>query len=79
MDIREPNRLNPIEEQISRLREVWNALNNFFRKVESYKDTPFVAVNPEKSKKEIEEALIEFNHLPPKFRNHEAAEIDKKD
>ena len=78
MDIGDPNRLNPIEEQIASLREVWNALNNIFSRVESYKDTPFVAVNPEKTKKEIEEALIEINNLPPKIRNYEAAEIVKK-
>ena len=52
MDIRDPNRLNPIEEQISSLREVWKALNNIL----SYKDNLFIAVNPEKTKKEIEEA-----------------------
>ena len=45
MDIRDPNRLNPIEEQISSLREVWNTLNNIL----NYKDTLFVAVNPEKN------------------------------
>ena len=60
MDIGDPNRLNPIEEQIASLREVWNALNNIFSRVESYKDTPFVAVNPEKTKKEIEEALLKL-------------------
>ena len=55
MDVGESNRLNPIEEQISSLREVCNALNNNL----SYRDTPFVALNPEKTKKESEEALIE--------------------
>ena len=75
LDIRDPNRLNPIEEQISSLREVWKALNNIL----SYKDNLFIAVNPEKTKKEIEEALFEVNYLSPKIRNYEAAEIDKKD
>ena len=75
MDVGESNRLNPIEEQISSLREVCNALNNNL----NYRDTPFVALNPEKTKKESEEALIEVNNLPPKIRNYEAAEIVKKD
>ncbi len=75
MDVGESNRLIPIEEQISSLRKVYNALNNIL----SYKDTPFVVVNPEKTKKESEEALIEVNNLPPKIRNYEAAEIVKKD
>ena len=75
MDVGESNRLNPIEEQISSLREVCDSLNNNL----SYRDTPFVALNPEKTKKESEEALIEVNNLPPKIRNYEAAEIMKKD
>ena len=45
MDVGDPNILNPIEEQISSLREVWNTLNNIL----NYKDTLFVAVNPEKN------------------------------
>ena len=52
MDVGDPNILNPIEEQISSLRKVYNALNNIL----SYKDNLFIAVNPEKTKKEIEEA-----------------------
>jgi dynein heavy chain 1 len=78
MDLTDQNRLNPIEENIANFREVWSALNNIYSKVEVNKDTLFVAVNPDKIKKDIEEAINELSVLPGKYRTYEATEIVTK-
>ena len=78
MDITDKNRLNPIEENITNFRDVWSVLNNIFSKVEVHKDTLFVAVNPEKIKKDIEEAINELANLPGKYRGYEATDIVTK-
>ena len=75
MEFSDPNKLDNLEEDINDLREVWSSLNTVWSKIEAHKDTPFIAVIPEKLKKELDEGLNQLVLLPPKMRTYEAYEI----
>ena len=77
MEFSDPNKLDSLEEDINDLREVWSSLNVIWAKIEAYKDTPFIAVIPEKIKKELDEGLNQLVLLPPKMRTYDAYEIVK--
>ena len=77
MDYSDPNKLNNLYEEIKDLEDVWNELNKIFSKVDEKKDTPFVAVNADKIKKALEEALNKMEELPEKYHSYDAFEIIK--
>ncbi len=77
MEFSDPNKLNDLEDDIKDLKEVWVSLNNIWNKMEKHRDTPFIAVIPEKIKNELQEAINEMTLLPNKLRQYEAYEIIK--
>ena len=77
MDYSDPNRLNNLYEEIKDLEDVWTELNKIFSKIDEKKDTPFVAINAEKIKKALEEALTKIDELPDKYHSYDAFEITK--
>ena len=77
MEYSDPNKLNNIMEEIKDLEDVWTELNKIYSKIDEQKDTPFVAVNADKIKKALEEALNQMNELPEKYHSYEAFDIMK--
>ena len=77
MDYSDPNKLNSLLEEIKDLEDVWGELNKIFSKIDDKKDTPFVAVNADKIKKDLEEALNQMNDLPDKYHSYDAFEITR--
>ena len=72
MEFSDPSKLDSFEEDINDLREVWTQLNKVWSKLEKYRDTPFIAIIPDKIKQEIADALNELNMFPNKLRQYEA-------
>lgn len=77
MEFSDPNKLDSLEEDIRDLKEVWSSLNIIWSKMEKYRDTPFVAIIPDRIKNELQECLTEMSVLPNKLRQYEAYEIIK--
>ena len=77
MDYSDPNKLNNLYEEIKDLEDVWTELNKIFSKIDEKKDTPFVAINADKIKKALEEALTKIDELPDRYHSYDAFEITK--
>jgi dynein heavy chain 1 len=77
MEFSDPNKLDPIEEDIKDLKEVWTSLNVVWTKIEKFRDTPFIAIIPDKIKIELNNAIEEMNLFPNKLRGYEAYDIVK--
>ena len=77
MESGDPNKLNNLSAEISDLEDVWNELNKIYCKIDEKKDTPFVAVNADKIKRALEEALSKIDELPEKYHSYDAFEITK--
>jgi dynein heavy chain 1 len=77
MEFSDPNKLDNLEEDIKDLQEVWGSLNIIWAKIEAHKDTPFIAVIPDKIKRELDDGLNQMVLLPPKMRTYDAYEIVK--
>ena len=77
MEFSDPNKLDNLEEDIKDLQEVWGSLNIIWSKIEAHKDTPFIAVIPDKIKRELDDGLNQMVLLPPKMRTYDAYEIVK--
>ena len=78
MEYSDPNKLNNLYDEIKDLEDVWTELNKIFSKIDEKKDTPFVAINADKIKKALEEALAKIEELPDKYHSYDAFEITKK-
>ena len=78
MEYSDPNKLNNLYDEIKDLEDVWTELNKIFSKIDEKKDTPFVAINADKIKKALEEALDKIEELPDKYHSYDAFEITKK-
>jgi dynein heavy chain 1, cytosolic len=72
MEFSDPNKLDSMEEEIKNYKDVWMSLNAVWSKLEKHRDTPFIAVIPEKLKNEMQEALNELALFPNKLRQYEA-------
>ena len=77
MEFNDPNKLDNISEEIKDLEDVWGELNKIYSKIDEQKETPFVAVNADKIKKDLDEALTKINELPEKYHSYDAFEITK--
>lgn len=77
LDFSDPNRLDTIEEDINDLKEVWQALNKVWTRVDKYRETPFIAIIPEKVRLELTEAGNELNNFPNKLRQYESFDFMK--
>lgn len=66
-----------MEEDIKDLKEIWSSLNAIWVKIDAFKDTPFIAVIPEKIKRELDEGINQMTLLPSKMRSYDAYEIVK--
>ena len=77
MEYSDPNKLNNLYDEIKDLEDVWTELNKIFSKIDEKKDTPFVAINADKIKKALEEALAKIEELPDKYHSYDAFEITK--
>jgi len=77
MEVSDPAKLDPIEEDIRDLREVWSSLNVVWIKLDKNRETPFIAVIPDKLKAELQDALNEIALFPNKLRQYEAYVIVK--
>ena len=77
MEFGDPNKLDNISEEIKDLEDVWGELNKIYSKIDEQKETPFAAVNADKIKKDLDEALTKINELPEKYHSYDAFEITK--
>lgn len=77
LEFSDPSRLDSVDEDIRDLKEVWTALAKVWSKLDKYRETPFIAVIPEKVKADINEAANELNLFPNKLRQYEAYESMK--
>ena len=77
MEFGDPNRLNNLLAEIKDLEDVWGELNKIFSKIDEKKDMPFRAVNADKIKRALEEALTKIDELPDKYHSYDAFEITK--
>ena len=77
MEHSDPNKLDNLSEEIKDLEDVWGELNKIYSKIDDQKDTPFVGVNADKIKKDLDEAISKINELPDKYHSYDAFEITK--
>ena len=77
MEYSDPNKLDNLSEEIKDLEDVWGELNKIYSKIDEQKDNPFAAVNADKIRKDLEEALRKINDLPEKYHSYDAFEITK--
>ena len=73
-----PNRLENIEEEVNDFKNVWSSLNIIYSKIDAKKETPFLAVNPDKIKKDLDEAINNMTSLSSNIRQYKAYEITEK-
>ena len=72
MENSEPDRLNPISEEIQGLKEVWSELAKIWINIENLRDTPWSAIVTKKIKDVIDKSVEQMNALPNRLRNYEA-------
>ena len=74
-----PNRLDNITHEVDEdFKNVWNSLNIIYSKIDAKKETPFLAINPDKIKKDLDEALNNMTSLSSDIRQYKAYEITEK-
>ena len=75
MKFSDSNTLDNIYEEIKDLEDVWSELNKIYSKIDEQKKTPFAAVNVDKIKKDLDEALTKINELSDKYFSYDIFEI----
>ena len=78
LDIGDPKKLDNMTREVEDFRNVWNSLNVIYSKIDSKKETPFLAINPDKIKKDLDESLSQMTTLPSEIRQYKAYEITEK-
>ena len=73
-----PSRLENITHEVEDFKNVWNSLNIIYSKIDAKKDTQFLAINPDKIKKDLDEALNNMTSLSRDIRQYKAYEITEK-
>ena len=73
-----PDRLGKITREVDDFKNVWNSLNIIYSKIDSKKETPFLAINPEKIKKDLDIALNNMTELSNEIRNYRAYQITEE-
>ena len=74
----DPNKLDNMTKEVEDFRKVWDALNIIYSKIDSKKDTPFLAINPDKIKKDLDEALNNMTMLSNDIRQYNAYKITEQ-
>ena len=64
--------LGPIQAELQKLKEVWNALSSICETIHSLRETPWTAVVPRKLRSHIEAILEELRGVPNRIRHYEA-------
>ena len=77
LEFSDPARLETLEEEIFNLKEVWQALGKVWNSLDKYKETPFIAVVPEKVKGDLTEAQNQLNLFSNKLRQYSAYDTFK--
>ena len=78
LEFSDPNKLDNMSQEVDDFKRVWNSLNAIYSKIDSKKDTPFLAINPDKIKKDLDDALNQMTTLPNDIRQYKAYEITEK-
>ena len=78
LEFGDPNKLDNMTQEVDDFKKVWNSLNTIYSKIDSKKETPFLAINPDKIKKDLDEALQQMTMLPSEIRSYKAYEITEK-
>ena len=73
-----PSRLENITHEVEDFKNVWNSLNIIYSKIDAKKDTQFLAINPDKIKKDLDEALNNMTSLSSDIRQYKAYKITEK-
>jgi dynein heavy chain 1, cytosolic len=77
MEPSDPDRLNPLTEEIQGLKEVWSELAKIWANIENLRDTPWSAIVTKKIKDVIDKSVEEMNKLPSRLRQYEAFDTMK--
>ncbi|KAF4732244.1 hypothetical protein FOZ63_029748, partial [Perkinsus olseni] len=72
VDCSNERRLDPLREDVSNLRAVWEGLGGVRHKLSEISDTPWPAVVPKKIKSSLEQLLEELAQLPDALRQYDA-------
>ncbi|KAF4654456.1 hypothetical protein FOZ61_008250 [Perkinsus olseni] len=72
LDCSNQRRLDPLREDVSNLRAVWEGLGGVHHKLSDISDTPWPAVVPKKVKNSLEQLLEELAQLPDALRQYDA-------
>ncbi|KAF4688109.1 hypothetical protein FOZ60_003172 [Perkinsus olseni] len=72
LDCSNERRLDPLREDVSNLRAVWEGLGGVHHKLSDISDTPWPAVVPKKIKHSLEQLLEELAQLPDALRQYDA-------
>jgi dynein heavy chain 1 len=75
LEISDPKKLENMTKEVEDFKNVWNSLNIIYSKIDSKKETPFLAINPDKIKKDLDEALNQMVTLPSDIRTYQAYQI----
>ena len=78
LEFGDPNKLDNMTQEVEDFRKVWTSLNNIYSIIDSKKETAFLAINPDKIKKDLDEALNKMTTLPSDIRQYKAYEITEK-
>ena len=73
-----PNKIDNMTQEVDDFKKVWNSLNTIYSKIDSKKETPFLAINPDKIKKDLDEALQQMTLLPSEIKSYYAYIITEK-
>lgn len=65
-------KLAPIAQELTDLKNVWNELANTWKEIEAMKETPWSAVMPKKVRKQLEDLIAKLKLLPNKIRQYSA-------
>jgi hypothetical protein len=75
LEIADPKKLDNMSEEVENFKKVWNSLNNIYSNVDSKKETAFMAINPDKIKRALDDALTQMVTLPSDIRQYKAYEL----
>ena len=78
VEIGDPKKLDNMTKEVDDFKNVWNSLNMIYSKIDSKKETPFLAINPDKIKRDLDDALNQMISLPSDIRTYKAYELTEK-
>ena len=78
LELGDPKKLDNMAKEVEDFKNVWNNLNVIYSKIDSKKETPFLAINPDKIKRDLDDALNQMTSLSSDIRTYQAYEITEK-